>query len=596
MTSQQIPGWIRLLAGLVLAGPAGALALTLTGVLQGPARNLLPQALLGGAVVLAALAAWLLRFHSEKFPVVPARAGIVFLALFSFLLVGVYFRNMRGLLSMPYDLASWSEPMLVVDIIKLRAGAPLYLPPGDSNSNTYTFLAPVLTYWLARLSGHSASIPAYRMILQLFLALAAWLAASATVGLLRVDKAVEALRMRRVWFPFFFFAAFLFATNDQTGIFNIYLHNDPLALLASTLAFWVLVKHAVSHNDRWLWLMAVMPAVGFLAKQYLALWAVVYVVYLWLDGGYPFRTVAKIAGACFGGVALAILACIAVWGQSFRYWVFQVMGGHVLSVRFIGDRFGEAGWYIALGLAGGLVLVRGESFGRLLGIFTGWFLLLAGGLYTSGITYHPSHLGPVTMVSACFFLAGLAKLWPTEDSPAGGSRGQQWFQTVLGCVAVVVVFAALRFTAGRGQPVSPDLARYTRAIEQEFEGLPPERVLIDNGDWVYLRSNVVMKDRAPIFSTHRTRQYYQLIDRIHQQAYAKILVHMLPAGYSAYETGNHWGLQKELEGRYIEVRKIPGAIGMERWLYNEGMLGPVVVYEARPPADNAQGVAPISQK
>src|SRR5712692_6135123 len=204
MTPQKMPGWIRLLAGLVLAGQAGALALTLAGVLQGPARNLLPQALLGGAMVYGALAVWLLRFHADGIPLFPARAGIIFLTLFSLLLIGVYFRNMLGLLSMPYDLASWSEPMLVVDIIKLRTGAPLYLPPGDSNSNTYTFLAPVLTYELARLAGHPASIPAYRLIQQLFLALAAWLAALSTVALLRVAKAEEALRLRRWWLPFFF--------------------------------------------------------------------------------------------------------------------------------------------------------------------------------------------------------------------------------------------------------------------------------------------------------------------------------------------------------------------------------------------------------
>src|ERR1700693_5158087 len=156
MTSQKIPGWVKLIAALVLAGQAGALGLKLTHVLKGPAQNLAPQALLGGAVVLIVLAAWLLRFHADDLPPAPARAGIVFLALFALALTGVYFASIRGLLAMPYDLASWSEPMLLVDIVKLRTGTPLYLPPGDSNSNVYTFLAPVVTYWLARLAGHPA--------------------------------------------------------------------------------------------------------------------------------------------------------------------------------------------------------------------------------------------------------------------------------------------------------------------------------------------------------------------------------------------------------------------------------------------------------
>ena len=592
MTSQKIPGWVWLLAGLVLAGQAGVLGLRFNGVLQGPAKNLAPQALLGGAMVLAALVAWLLRFHSNQFPEVPARAGIIFLALFSLLLVVVYFRSMRGLLTMPYDLASWSEPMLVVDIIKLRTGAPLYLPPGDSNSNTYTFLAPAVTYALARLAGHPASIPAYRLIQQLFLALAAWFAALATLGLLRLANAEEALRRRHLWFPFFFFTAFLFATNDETGIFNIYLHNDPLALLVSTLAFWVLVKHVVTRSNRWFWLMAAMPAVGFLAKQYLALWAVVYVVCLWLDGEYPLRTVIKVAGACFGGVALAILACIAVWGQSFRYWVFQVMGGHVVYARFIGDRFGEAGWYIALGLAGGLVLVRGENFGRLLGIFAAALLLLLGGLYTSGITYHPSHLGPFTMVAACFFLAALAKLWPSGDTPSSGSRGQQWFQVVLGCAAVVAVFAALRFPEGRPNPVSPDLARYAHAIEQEFQGLPPGRVLLDSGDWIYLRENVVMTDRQAILVTHRDRRHLGgMIERARAKYYLRILIHILNDGRYSYDIGPGRGIERELQQGYREVRRIPHVQDVKSWIYGDLLMSDVAVLEPIPP-----GVAsPVSE-
>ena len=583
MTSQKIPGSIRLLAGLVVVAQVGALGLVFSGALHGAARNILPQTLLGGAVFLAVLAAWLLRFHADKFPLVVARMGIIFLGLTALLLIVVYFVSMRGLLAMPYDLACWSEPMMVVDIIKLRAGVPLYLPPGDSNSNTYTFLAPVLTYQLARLVGHPASIPVYRLIQQFYLALAAWLAALSAVGLLYLVNAEEALRQRRLWLPFFFFTSFLFATNDQTGIFNIYLHNDPLALLASTLAFWLLVKHAVSHNDRWLWLMSAMPALGFLTKQYLALWAVVYVVYLWLDGSYPLRSVVKFAAACFGSLAFTILACVAVLGHPFRYWVFQVMGGHTISFVNMAGRFADAGWYIALGLAGGLVLVRGDGFARLLGIFAGWFVLLAGGLYTSGITYHPSHLGPLSMISACFALAALAKVWSAD--PPAGSQGQRWFQVVLGCAAVLAVFAALRFTQGRGHPVPPDFARYAHAIEHEFQGLPTERVLLDDGDWVYLRDNVVMKDRQPILATHRDySQFNDTLKRAQTQYYSRILVHILKNGRYLYDIGEE-KVRPEFLLHYREVRRIPGAGGMDPWLYRDMTMGDVAVLEPLPHGD-----------
>jgi hypothetical protein len=583
MSEQKIPGWIRLIVALVLAAQAGILLLVLAGALPGPARNLLPQALFGGAMIFAALAAWLLRFHEDALPPAPARAGIIFLAIFALFLVGVYFKNMRALLAMPYDLASWSEPMLVVDIIKLHTGTPLYLPPGDSNSNTYTFLAPVVTYWLARIAGHPASIPVYRLIQQLFLALAALLAASSAVGLLRVVKAEEALRLRRWWFPFFFFASFLFATNDQTSVFNIYLHNDPIALLASTLAFWLLVKHAVSRDDRWLWPMAVMPAFGFLAKQYLALWAAVYAVYLWLDGKYAVRSVVKFAAACFASVALAILGCVAVWGKPFVYWVFQVMGGHTVAFVDIVGRFGDAGWYIVLGLVAGLTLLHGENFQRLAGIMAGWLILLFGGLYTSGITFHPSHLGPLAMVSCCFVLAALAKLWPAGDAGGQNSRTQQWARLVLGCVTVVAVFAALRFPEGRSRPASPDLARYAHAIEHEFEGLPPDRVLLDVGEWVYLRADIVMKDQQSILVTHRVHsRINDTLQRAESRYYARILVHLLKDGHFSYEIGHPRGVEDALLRNYREVRRIPHAEGMENWLYHDMMMGDIVVLEPIP--------------
>lgn len=589
MNSTKLPGWVKFIAGLILAGQAGALGLRLAHVLQGPAQNLVPQAVLGGAFVLIVLAAWLLRFRADAFPPAPSGAGIVFLALFALVLVGIYLLSMRNLLTMPYDLASWSEPMFIVDVIKLRTGAPLYLPPGDSNSNTYTFLAPVLTYELARLAGHRDSIPVYRIIQQLYLALAAWLAALSTVGLLQLVKAEAALRLRRLWFPFFFFTSFLVAINHETGVFNIYLHNDPLALLVSTLAFWLLMKHAVSRDDRWLWVMWAIPAVAFLAKQNLGLWAAIYVIYLWLDGSYSLRTILKFAAASFGGVAMTVLACIAVWGQPFRYWVFQVMGGHVLQIAFILDRFKDGGWYIALGLGGILVLLRGEAFTRLLGIAAAWFLLLAGALYTSGIAFRPSHLGPLSMISGCFSLAALAKLWPAEDPP-DGSRSQAWLSVVVGCASVALIFAALRFTEGRGHPISSDFLRYTHAIEQEFAGLPPERVLLDDGDWIYLRSGVVMRDRQPILATHRDfSQFNDMLNRARARYYSRILTRVLENGRYSYDIGRYRGIGPELLKHYREVRRIPHAEGMDSWLYRDILLSDVAVLEPLPPDNTAPG-------
>ncbi len=578
----RLPTWIPLLAAAVIAGELGVLGLVLAGMLRGPGRNLLPQALVGGAVVLAALAGYLLRRHGEQLPAVPARLGLAFLSLVSFALVGVYFFSVRALLALPYDLGSWSEPMMIVDIIKLRAGALLYLPPDDSNSNTYTFLAPVMTYFLAWASGHSASIPAYRVIQQVYLALAALLAGSSAFDLFALAAPEKSKVLGRVWLLFFVPASFLFATNNQTNVFNVYLHNDPLALLLSTLAFWLMIKHATSGNDRLLLAMAAMPALCFLSKQYLAVWAAVYSVYLWLDGRYTLGRVIVFAAASFGLVALTIGACMAVWGQPFRYWVFQVMGSHVVSFTRMGGRFADAGWYIALGLVGGLVLARGENLQRLLGILAGWLFLLFGALYTSGITFHPSHLGPLTMVSVCFFLAAVAKLWPVAEEAPTSRRAEGWAQVVLSCGVILAVFAGLGFTLGRPHPVTPDLFRYAHAIEREFEGQTPERVLLDIGDWVYLPGNVVMKDRSSIFVTHRTPEHWKLIDRIRERAYARILLHVLPDGRFSYDIGPGRGIGKVVEQNYREVRRIPPAAGMEGWLYYNNMMTEVVVFEPIP--------------
>jgi hypothetical protein len=592
--------WFRWLAALTVAGILAVGALVFLGVLKGASRNLLPQALAGGLLVLAALGLTLLRYFPETLPAPPVRGTLVLLILFSLLLMGVYLASMRALLRLPYDLASWSEPMFVVDIIKLRMGQPLYLPAGDGNSNVYTFLTPVVSYALAKVAGRPESIPFYRLLQQFYLFCAALLAASAALQLAGMT-APEKLRLgRRLWWCFFFLASFLFLTNDATGVFNIYLHNDPFSAAVSLLAFWAMVKHASCAAasgtespaaNRWLCVMAVLPAVGFLAKQYLAIWAAAYVLYLWIEGSSSLPRLLKFSAAAFGGVALAIGAGLAMWGGNFRYWVFQVMGATVISFARLSDRFADAGWHLVLGLLGGLilVLVRGANFPRLLGIFSAWFVLFAGAISTSGITFHPSHFGPCTEVGFCLFLAGLAVLWP-EANPSPDLRALGWFRTLLLCLSVFLVFAGLHLTQGRPHPVQGDLFRYVQQIEKEFEDLPADRVLLDNGEWIYLKKNVLMKDRFPILVSERKREAYApFLDRIRTRTYARILVHVLPDGRFSYDIGPGRGIGPEMLSNYREVRRIPRVVGMESWLYYTQSMSDVVVLEPLP-----QGGRPAS--
>ncbi len=120
--NHSIPKWVPAAALLVVLGQACALGLLLAGKLSGPRRNLVPQAFVAGAIILIVLAGYVLRYCPQAFRFSPSRLGLTLLILFALALTGVYAVRIRQLLAMPYDLASWSEPFFVSDIIKLRTG------------------------------------------------------------------------------------------------------------------------------------------------------------------------------------------------------------------------------------------------------------------------------------------------------------------------------------------------------------------------------------------------------------------------------------------------------------------------------------------
>lgn len=580
MNNGPIPRWIHWLVLLVVLGQLGVIGLTLSGRLHGPQRNLLPQALLGGAMALFVLAAYVLRYHSGSFRPAPARLGIAALTVLALGLCGLYFVRNRPVLTLPYDLGGWSESYFLTDIIKWRTGTPLYTAPEDSNSGTYTPGAPAVSYFLARMLGRADSIRTYRFLMQMYLVFAALFAGAATWTLLRIADPDRFPRVSRLWLPFFIFVSFLVATNSETNAFNIFLHNDPLSILVSSIAFWVLTQFAFSQNPRWLAAMAVLPALGFLVKQYLAIFAAVYVVYMWLDGKSSLRRVVTFGAISFAILGATIASGFLIWGDAYRYWVFEIMGAHIVSFVKLNERFADAAWTVLLGLSAGLVLLRGERFPRLFALWAGWLVMTLGGIYTSGITYSPTHLGPASMVGASFALIALATLWPSSDEP-GSSPPIQWFQVVGGFLAVLAVFAGMGFTRLPRLTVEPDLARYVSEIEREFKGLPADRVLLDIGEWIYLRENVLMKDRMAILDTHR-KPHYGLLERIRRREYARVLVHLQANKNFSYEIGDERGIQKALLLNYREVRRIPAIQGMERWRFYSMSMSEIVVLEPAP--------------
>jgi hypothetical protein len=594
MSESKIPVWLWGAAVLVLIAQAGALFLDRMGRLSGPAHNVIPQILVAGSMALFLLTAVLVRHYGHRLPPAPSWLGPAILAAMSLGLSILYVRRFLAYFTLPYDLASWSEPMFIVDVLKWRTGSALYLPPGDSNSTPYTFLSPAITYWLAWLFGKSTSIPAFRLIQQLYLASAALIATFAARDLFRLAAPDPTRKLPRLWGVAFFGVLFLLATNPRTGVFNIFLHNDPLSLLVTAAALWVLLRHAATGEVRWLWVMAVIPTLGFFVKQYLVIWAAVYVVYLLLEGDQPLRRAMVFTSACFGILLAAIAACVAAWRPSFTYWIYEIMGAHVVTAAQMLDRFSEAAWLLFPGLFGGWILLREGGDRRLLGVWIGWLVMTLAGVYTSGITFHPAHLGPSTIVAGCFGLAALAKLW-SEAEPEKRSLAHGWLQVGLCAVTAVLVFAGLGLVRRPGAETSSDVDRYAKAIEQEFQDLPPQRVLLDLGDWIYLREGIVMKDRAPILVTHRVPHYSDFLDRLRRQEYARILVHYLPDGKLQYDLGGKRGIENELRLHYHEVRRIPAARGVENWLYSWMMLGDIGVFEpnaTEPDATRKEDIRP----
>jgi hypothetical protein len=146
---------------------------------------------------------------------------------------------------------------------------------------------------------------------------------------------------------------------------------------------------------------------------------------------------------------------------------------------------------------------------------------------------------------------------------------------VLGVLGVVTVLSALHVVPSRDRNearyfpprgVSADLRRYIHDIEQEFAGLPPERVLLDVGNWVYLPKRVLAKDRAVSLGDQPYGHIYDnlnlLVAHIREQRYAKILVHNLHRRdflYDWFDWEPSSGVRAALLTYYTELRIIPSA-------------------------------------
>jgi hypothetical protein len=122
----------------------------------------------------------------------PPGSGWIALAAaggWAFALLALY--NISFYLRFPVDFLNFWEGDFIADIIKLRAGLPLYTEPTENNSQVYTPGAQLLTYSIGRLAGVETSIPALRTIQFSYAILAAVVATSACDHLARRTRTLD---------------------------------------------------------------------------------------------------------------------------------------------------------------------------------------------------------------------------------------------------------------------------------------------------------------------------------------------------------------------------------------------------------------------
>ena len=559
---------------LLLAG----IALYLLGYNDGTFRtgsNLVPMTFFSGICLILVSAAGVTCFAPEKLKPPPATIAIGAISIVALAAVALYVRQEGKVITLPVDLVMGSESQFVDHIIRFRAGQPQYTPGDDANTSAYTPGAPLLTYAIAKAAGYGESIAAYRVVQQLYLLAAALFAAFAARSLFRVYAPESRLGnlWLLVWIPFLY----LVANNPATNVYTHTLYSDGLALAVNAVAFWLLIQHLASRNDRWLIPMAILPAIGFLVKQKECVWAGVYIVYLLLAGRTPFKRIALFAAAAFSLVAVSVSVCTVLWGDPFVFWSFKVLRNLHIGLTLVLNQISEAGWFIVMGIAGGAVLLRGENFRRVFPVWFCWLLLVISATYTSGIAFRPAHLGPASLISAVLFLVAIASMWP--DPRIGSQKEppvQQLWKVTLAASAVILMILSTgmlrinRFRPDTGSTqmmVPAAMNRYVAAIEKEFEGISRDRVLLDSGSWVYLRDNVVMKDReSPIGTLWGTESsdFAGTVGRIRNQEYARILVRKMPTGEYLLRGKP---IHQALDTYYEETRIIRSPGVPPAWLY-----------------------------
>jgi hypothetical protein len=534
-------------------------------------HSALPDQAERGLQIIAILFAVLLAAPAAGYLVVCRRAAapgplaLIVVMTVSILLVAIYVYWVGFYVFFPADCLIWSESDYVNDILKFSIGYPIYSAVENNESFNYPPGSQLLTYFLAWTSGNGDSIPAYRAIQVFYTVVAAFVAVLSCRRLVRMAIPKRRLPDLTWWTALWLPVLFLVATNLQTNPYTHFLHGDSLAQLICSVAFWLMLLYIQSRDWRILAAMAVIPAAGFMTKQSLAIWAVLYCVYLAIfDQPRSWKRVAVFTGLSFGLLSAVLAGCYLLWGKMFFYWVIFVLNQHGVSPFRSFQHLLDVWPYFAILLIGGFVLLRGRAARVLAGPWLISLMLLSIETYTSGVAWMLNHIGPGCLLAGIWFMAALPKMWPRGDWRSSAEPWKPWVFTGIRVAVVLLLFAGLRVVRIPIPTFTDDVYRYVKDIEEQFEGQQADRILLDAGTWVYRKNPVIMKDRVATIGEQawsETADFSGTLGRLRQKYYSKILVrnlHHPDFWYDSFVIRKPTGIKKVLLENYEEVGKIAG--------------------------------------
>lgn len=495
----------------------------------------------------------------------PYRTGFVAACAAAVVLAGVFLFWVWPIITFRADFLIWSESMFANDVLKLGVGYPLYTDGELHQSFIYTPGPPILTWLLTAPLGLSTSIVALRLV-QFAALLGACFVAGATVQRLLQVAGVQhrdsrALPWALMWLPVLLLAA----TNPDTNPFTYHLHNSAMQMLVSMTAFYLIVRHAQTGDHRLLWVMMVLPGLGFVIKQSVAGWAGFFSIYivLFVRDLPVWRRLLFAAGA-FAGVFAAMGLCYVVFGPDFWYWTNTVLTARAADINRVRSLESALNsWpYFAAGLFGAIALTKKENLRSLAGPLVVWLAVMAVGSYTNGVAFKRHHLGQGSIIATIWMLAAVSALWPSS-SAASTSKAVGWVRA--GAAALLAPFVLVGL-GSRWMPLQqydvPDLHRYVEQIEAAVEGVPRERVLLDVGTWIYAGSGVIKKDSAiPIGDQgmSETSDFSGINQRLRERVYDKILMRNLEDKGFWYDWAG-WRVSSNIKATLLDNYEVVGTI------------------------------------